>query len=337
MRRLCVFLFAAIVAGSSFFSVQAEETENFFGPFLSRTQHPLLLTTLALLPTTSEPRAKNETAISLQTVHSNLFERILPATGTGIDLDMELWRTSLFFERGLTDAMDLTLEMPFLHSGGGFLDGFIQSYHEQFGFLNGGREQVDNGRFSYRVTESGTTLYDVSEAGMVPSDWTLSLKTKLYSGNTFKLAAQHLVSIPLGNPNSGAGSHLPGFGFSLVASGAWNWFKSTTQIGASVVPPPEALDSLMRPLSLGWMQNFEFKLIPSLSLLIQAQGETPRFKNTDTAGLTVVPLDLIIGFSGTAFERDTRHLFWQVGFSEDPLGKGASIDFSSYLRVGYVF
>ena len=74
-----------------------------------------------------------------------------------------------------------------------------------------------------------------------------------------------------------------------------------------------------------------------LSLIVQLQGATPPFHDTRNKTLGGIPLDLIIGFSGNAFTGKPTHFFWQVAFSEDLLGKGPSVDFSSYLRIGREF
>lgn len=320
-------------------TILTAKERNFTGPLLTRTQNPLLLQFLQLLPTSAETLGKGHAAISAETAFSNIFEKEDRTPGTGIDIDMEIWRSAFFLQYGLGHGFELDLEIPFLHTSGGFLDSSIQSYHRAFGFPNGGRENVANGRFSYGVSQNGAEIYSVPAEAWAASDWTLLLKKSIvHHDHGWNLSLQHLFKIPVGQASNGSGSGNFDYGFSLTSSEQWKRLQFTTQIGFVFWGGHSSLHPILRNNSFQWIQSVEVYLLRPLSLLVQLQGMTPPFKNTnDNKTLDVVPLDLIVGFAGKAFSTDHGHLFWQVGFGEDPLGKGPSVDFSTYFRSGWEF
>ncbi len=70
-------------------------------------------------------------------------------------LDGELYRWSLVGRYGLTENMELGLEIPFVLQGGGFLDGFIIDWHRWWGLPQGGRDTAPKNRLCYNYTKDG--------------------------------------------------------------------------------------------------------------------------------------------------------------------------------------
>lgn len=340
--RIYAYFFAVfLLIATPPLPLHAKEPASFTGPLLTRSQNPILLQFLSLIPSSAETLPSHHYAASVQTVFSNLFERELKTAGAGVDMDMELWRTSFFLQYGLGQGFELDVEIPFLHTSGGFLDSFIQSYHDTFGFPNAGRDNVDNGRFSYAVTLDNTSIYQVGEAFIVPSDWTLSLKKPLYEhpsfGDGFILTAQHLIKLPIGRRASGGGSGNVDYGVSFIGEQSWKQFRFTTQIGVIFFGGHDNLDPILRSQALQWIESIEWSISRPLSLIVQLQGMTSPFNDTNNKALGSLPLDLIIGFAGNVFDATPHRFFWQVAFAEDPTGKGPAIDFSTYFRIGRKF
>ena len=68
----------------------------------------------------------------------------------------------------LFPRLELGVKIPYVSHKGGFLDGFIESYHRAFGFPNGGRDQARKIVFSIvtGVTVSKKSASDSSGSGI---------------------------------------------------------------------------------------------------------------------------------------------------------------------------
>jgi len=133
----------------------------------------MLVLSLMMLLTAAETRAEPLEITPFRTVNNNPLSQIygLPAetsavlAGSGrwqfnltqdiasiystsdssseqILLDGELYRWNLSARYGLGDDFEVGLEIPFILQDGGFLDGFINDWHDTFGLSPGGRDSA---------------------------------------------------------------------------------------------------------------------------------------------------------------------------------------------------
>ena len=85
-------------------------------------------------------------------------QAILALPGDAYYLDVEVGAVDLIMRRGLTEALGVFFEVPYLHYGEGRLDSFIEGFHSAFGLGQMGRDLVARNRFQmiYRL---GDTQY----------------------------------------------------------------------------------------------------------------------------------------------------------------------------------
>ena len=235
MTRFHFFLFTLI----SFFCATAHasifriDTPHPRGPLATRTQNPLYLQFVAQPMEMATTLSKNKFAFDLSTTFTNFFDRNIKANGVGVDLDMELWRTALQANYGITHRITLGVELPFLSTSGGFLDSFVQDYHNAFGFPNAGRDDVDNGRFSFKLTRNGSTVYDADETRWGLSDIPLNFKFNFFD-ETKRLPALALktsLKMPTGSFSKGTGSGKVDFAASLLSQKSLGRFHLYSQLG----------------------------------------------------------------------------------------------------------
>lgn len=308
------------------------------GPLLTRTQHPLYLQFLAMPMESPKTLHRQQFETILTTTFSNLFEYDLDGQ-TQYNLDMEVWRTSLIFGYGLTDTLDVRIEVPMITNSGGFMDGTIQWYHNLFGFPNGGRDLVSNNQFSYSFTQNGNTLLNHSSTPLGLSDMSLRLKFLLsdYTQMPFQLSLVPYLKIPTGQSSKGLGSGHFDVGFSLFAKKdilkRFYWFS---QLGVIALGGQNHLDPILKNLSLAFGQSFEFQILDGLSVITQLTGNTSFFRDIDSSDLKKIVLDLNVGFAGSfPLNHSLFHEFYyQWSFSEDVLSQGPSVDFSVLFLAG---
>jgi len=310
------------------------------GPLKIRTQHPLYLQFLAMPMESPQTLNKDQFELQIQTTFSNIFE-YSPFNTTFVNFDMEIWRTALTFGYGLTEQLDVRVEIPFLSNGGGFLDGFINWYHSVFNAPTGGRELVGNNQFSYRLTQGGTTLINHSPAIIGLSDIIIRFKYLLsdHWNLPFKVAIASYIKLPTGQTSKGFSSGHIEPGFSLFFEKSLKRFHFATQVGYVFLTGHANLDSIMSQGFFQFGQSLEFQLWNGLSIITQITGNTSAFKNVDATDLTEIVLDLNVGVAGSFPLKHSffDEFFYQWSFSEDILSSGPSVDFSILFLSGVRF
>ncbi|MDO8519202.1 MAG: DUF3187 family protein [Deltaproteobacteria bacterium] len=309
-------------------------------PFSTRSQNPLYLQFISDRLEKTETLPIRHYSSSVEFGLSNLFERRRRVSGTGIDLDMELYRTEFSLHYGLTHNYEIGLDMPFISFSGGFLDPIIQAYHNAFGLPNAGRNRVEDNRFSYLITQNGSVLYEVDRSGFGPGDLVLYQKIKIREEGKFwpALAVKALIKLPTGSPTEGTGSGNADSALSLLGDKSWGRFHTTTQIGVAVLGDHERLKSIQKSGAVHFGQAFGFNLSNNLSLVAQITGNTPYFENVTIPELSDPVLDLTFGLSGEKnLQNSFRKIRYAVAFTEDPLTFGPSVDFTLTLKAGLEF
>ena len=158
----------------------------------------------------------NQDIASIYSKNSNSTEQIL--------LDGELYRWTVTARYGLTERIELGIDLPFLLQGGGFLDGFIIDWHKLFGLPQGGRDTAPKNMLRYRYSKNGIVKLDKGHSTGGVGDIALLAAYRLYEGVTETehdtLAIRTQLTLPSGDSSSLLGSG--GTDLALLLSGAMN-------------------------------------------------------------------------------------------------------------------
>lgn len=311
-----------------------------YGPLQTRSQNPLYLQWLALPMEAPATLQQGQSTALLHTTFSNVFERIT-AGNTLLDLDMELWRTALVLGYGCGRHVDMRLELPFISTGGGFLDGFIQDFHATFGFPNGNRELVEDNQFSYRMSQEGIVLFDYGRQPLGLSD--VVIRGKFFVPATralpIDLAVLPYLKLPTGRQSAGLSSGRVDGGLAVLAQTSWGRLALTTQLGGVLLGGHADIGNLLRRGFFSFGQSVEYRMVRWLAVIGQLTGNTSAFQHVHGTSLSDIVLDLNMGVAG-AFRLGRAHeteFTYQVAFTEDLLGRGPSVDFSVFFLVGLRF
>lgn len=331
LSALLFSLFFASVAHARYFEP--------FGPFPYRTPNPLYLQMAALRPATATVLPTGLVRADLTTSYSSVYN-VLSGSSLSENMDMEIMRTALNVDAGLPLGIEAGLEIPFLREDGGFLDAFIQKYHDIFGFPNAGRNLRPNDEFHAQVSRNGTVIYQYRPIGLALSDISLRAKWQwLDEGHLMPaLSVLGTLKLPTGKPSRGTGNGNVdgGLGVALQKSlGRVHTYMNAEWFHAGGLPN---LSAHMVHDYMNWMAAAEVSLGRVTSVIAELYGITPIFKGMGRSQWDGPVLDLLIGVQGRYPHLIAGQEFhWQLGFIEDAYSGGPSVDFTAFLNLGITF
>lgn len=330
MKRISLLLLTACL----FLSTSAVAA-SFVGPVPVRNQNPLALLSLDMRAQDTRVLPDKQFEVETNFAFSNLFERQESInTGYRADLDMELFRHSYLFRYGFQNRYEFGIEVPFIHTSSGFLDGFLEGYHNALGLPNAGRDLYPDGTYAYSITQNGVPVYTVSQQSYGLSDMVLNFKHQIWKETEKRpgLAAIYYIKVPTGDNGKGLGSGSPDAGFQVAAEKGLGRARGYANLAYLVLGPNDNLDAITNPVLLSWMLGAEFSLVQDyLSAIAQLSGDTSLYEGTDLYIVDEAPLNLTMGFGGQAWEGHQ----WKFAFSEDPEASDSAVDFTLWFQWSY--
>lgn len=238
--------------------------------------------------------------------------------------DGETTRVSYHWRQPLATGWEMSVELPVLVQGGGFLDGFTEGWHDSFGLPNGGRELAPRDRYLYRVTRNGTTAFVRDRSGTALGDARVSAGWQAAEG----LALRAAVQLPTGSRSqfTGGSTGLAIWGdYALRFDETSDW-QAFVSLGGSVTQESDVLPDLQRTVVGIGGAGLAYRWSEALQLILQTSLHTSLYENTALEALERPGVQTSFGFQ---YELDPG-LSLQMGLQED-LVAASSPDFSVHL------
>ena len=218
-RCLCALLLSASAAAAQTEEAPEkkvdDEGSSWRRPLGSRNQTPLALLFVYMTPDRAAAIGKGELDLDIVFDYSNLIQE-QQTENEFLRFDLEYLRTLVALKRGFGRGLELGFEVPFYVYYGGFLDPFVNSFHEAFGLPNLLRGQTPYGLvdFQYRRGDQ-VVLAGMSSFGAV-GDVALGVKKTLYERSSSALAVRGALKLPTGDPQNLSGSGATDFGLGVA-------------------------------------------------------------------------------------------------------------------------
>lgn len=297
MRRvLPVFLMLCLYAGG----VSAADME--VTPFRMINGSPMVQIFGLPAQTSATVAPAGRTRLSLtQDVASNYTY-----SNTGreqILLDGESYRWSLSARYGIGDRFEVGLEIPYILTGGGFLDGFIEGWHSTFGLPQGGRDTAPRDRLQYRYTRDGVKKLDMRNSGSGVGDISLLAAVRLYDSHDSavhdSLALRTTVKLPTGDSAALRGSGSTDFTVSLCGSmnsfTEWGTLALYGSIGGMAMTRGKVLADQQKQLAAFGTAGIGWGVTEWLSFKFQTNLNTPMYRSSSLPELSRNAVMLILG------------------------------------------
>lgn len=138
----------------------------FSGPLMLRNDSPLYLTLMTTaLPDRATTLAPTRWAWEAGYLNSNsIVDQNNLAVTDRVIIDAELQRFEVSVKHGVADRWEAGASLSYLALGGGYMDGFIDSFEDAFGFTTPRARRIrSEGEFRYLVRVNGQNLIDETD------------------------------------------------------------------------------------------------------------------------------------------------------------------------------
>ena len=281
-------------------------------PLQLKNRFPLHLLFLTPKPLSSQTPARGNLQTSLALDYSPVYFSH-SNQDWGFLIDLEMTTVDLSFRYGLTSRLALKMDLPFVSLNAGFLDRFLEGYHDTLGVANYGREERPDNAFAYRVSHQGRLWIDATCGTFELADLTLSAQWQaLGDSNTQTWAGSLILSLKV---PSGAGDHGMGsgrFDYGLFATadrsmGPWSFYLLA---GFAVQHDPDTLGARIqaRP-SYSLFGGIGYQYSDRMTCLVQINGYTSPIEETGLSEVDKAAVELGLGFQ---YLLDNN---WQVEFA----------------------
>ncbi|MEW6584139.1 MAG: DUF3187 family protein [Nitrospirota bacterium] len=194
-----------ILALSSISTIYAFE-----GPLNVGNQFPLFLH----IDAPRLEKAAIETSFSASLSHSSVY-LVQDSHQWSAGIDMEFTELGLAFRKNFGDRVEIGVEVPVLSFNSGFMDGFLSTYHDTFGFPDYGRSDRPDNAFLYEIREKGVLVIRGESGRIGIGDIRVILKKPLLRSDP-AISLQGSIELPSGDAEAGYGNGSIDAGIALM-------------------------------------------------------------------------------------------------------------------------
>ncbi len=123
-----------------------------------------------------------------------------------IFIDGESYRSNIRLRYGVSDALELGMDVAYLSHDGGNLDGFIDDWHDFWRLPDGDRPKFPQDQLRYSYQRNGEVLADVTRSSDGLADISFSMAYQLSATASRQWAVRSAVKLPTGDADSLQGS-----------------------------------------------------------------------------------------------------------------------------------
>jgi len=220
-----------------------------------------------------------------------------------LELDGETHRYTVALRYGLTDRMEIGLDIPYIVFSEGILDGFIDDFHKAMG-ISTAQKSAGKNRLVFSYARNGVTEIDFREPTSGFGDILLSVAIPLYRGESASArsaAVRAALKLPTGDPDTLKGSGGADFSLRIAANdgstlSAWGITLYATG-GVLFLGKGEVLKEQQRDFAGFGTVGFGWSPLDWLALKLQLDLHSAFYRDSDVVVLKSDVCQLTGGFS----------------------------------------
>lgn len=301
-----------------------------FGPLRLVNQQPLQILFLQQFPDRAAPVEPGHALMYLNTALTNTLAK-QSQNGFVAEFDLEMLRTVIDLRYGLLSNLEMGVELPFLYTYSGILDGFIHDVEKFFGRVRRQRRDEIGGQFAYRVVPNDDLIIRARDNALGIGDVIWKFKMRLWRERAWRpaLSVRGAVKFPTSSTTRALSSgEIDGSIGVLLQQSIW---RLTFHMNADVTFPGEAFKNLKFQPFFAGLVAVEYQVARPVSLVAQFRGDTRPIY--DAIRLFDKRLfEVILGVNWAL----THRVQLQVGVSEDVFKSSCcAADVSFFLNLSW--
>jgi len=315
------YLGTAIVWGILFLSPCLYAVE--MTPFYTQNQSPLIQ--IFGLPSIGDPSLVSAQKADLRFI-IDLTNNFVQEQNQreSVVLDGQSTRISLDARYGIAKNFEVGLMIPYIFEAGGFTDGFIDWYHNTFGFTEGGRDQAPKDRLLYQYQKDQQVRLNVDQSSNGIGDIQFTGGYQLYRNPDKPSRAVSLrasLKLPTGDSDNLHGSGSTDFSLWMTAGDDYKISVGHVSLYGSAGVMGMTEGDVLRNQQRNWVGfgclGVGWSPARWIAFKIQANGHTSFYKDSELTTLNQSSVQLTIG--GTlAF---SEKISLDLGVTEDVVVK----------------
>lgn len=312
----------------------AEAGAEGYGPFPVRNFQPIQLMVLGMFGDRASVVKKGTLDLRIEMADTSMIsdDRTPLTTAT---MKFEQVRSGLFLRYGLTDQLEVGVEVPALYRYSGILEGAITQAERLTSGLSPARASLKNTGFAYTVSRNGQTLLSGGNQELGLGDITLFSKYQMLAESEKHPAVslRFAVKTPSGDSDRffGSGNADVGVGLAVEKMVAAHWILYGNLNG--IFPTGSIAGLTLQPAMSGILAA-EYLWSSAVSLVAQFDYYSSPFHGTGTPVLDDGVTEVAAGFN----YRLRNNLLWQVyGVENLDFIRGGAADFTLSTVVTYRF
>ena len=330
MRRIFLCIFSFAILWEMPLSLGAEG----FGPFPVRNFQALDQLVLGMPGERATVLRKGDFDVRLELANTASIARDSTAQAE-VTMKFETVRAGLFLRYGLTDRLEIGVEIPALHRSQGFMEDAILAVENLTTGVAPARKALEHTDYAFNISNGGRTIFQGSEGATGLGDVSFFAKYQLLKETTVlpALSVRLAVKAPTGDTSEVFGSGHPdaGIGLAMEKRFADHWIAYVNLNG--VFPAGRIAGLSVQPVISG-LAAIEYLWTEKFSITTQFDYYSPPFHGTGTRVLDKGVTEVVVGAS----YRVLPGLLWQLYVVENlDFITGSAADFTLSTVLTYRF
>lgn len=330
---LAVLALMAVILSPSPARSQEAQWEG-SGPFPVRNFQPLQMLFLGMPGDRAAVVKKGTLDIRIELANSSsVFNDQTPPTT--VQMKLETLRSGLYLRYGLTDRLEVAVEVPAYYRYPGFMEGAIEGVERMTSGLAPARKALSGTNYAFNVTRNGRSLFNAGNGDLGWGDTTVFAKYQFMTETKDMPAASLRLALkaPSGDAARTFGSGHPDFGLGLALEKrvAARWILYGNLNG--VFPTGQVAGFSLQPVVSG-IAATEYLWTENLSFVGHFDYYSSPYHGTGSPVFDEGVSEVAFGFNYHL----KHNLLWQVYAIENlDFNRGSAADFTLSTVMTYRF
>jgi hypothetical protein len=287
-----------------------------YGPIQAANRFPLHMMFLTPKPVSADLPPSGILDATMSFDYSNTYLN-KSSKSWDVLIDMEMSVLGLDLAYGIGSRWAVRLDMPVVYMDDGFLDGFLENFHDLLDVGNYDRQERPKNQFAYRAVKSDQVWFEGRPERIELADITLSAQYELIRSKRRRpLTSTMMLSLKLPNGDKDIGIGSGNFDLGLFLPSKWRFESWSLHFmpGFVVVGDPKTCGPNVAAQDVyALFAGAAYDYSESWTWLMQVNAYSSPLEFTDIEALDDGAVDLAIGLH----YRLAHHWLFEFSFTED--------------------